>query len=161
MSQIVSNVFYDISDTVGDTFDDLYNAVFPGQAGQNHLTVDMFLVNSYAGAYGVGYDSAGGLLMSMADILAFDCGGAAGCTGRIDTLAHALGHNFGWVPASCIDYAGASHPGHFNDPNNLMASGSVRNIPTTLADINPDGFGLAGCPRRTSITHAKAACCVM
>ena len=54
ISQIASDAFYDISDTVGDTFDDLYNSVFPGLAGLNHSTVDMFLVNSYDGAYGVG-----------------------------------------------------------------------------------------------------------
>nr|WP_315209156.1 PEP-CTERM sorting domain-containing protein [uncultured Albidiferax sp.] len=143
VQQIISNAFYDISDNaVGDTFDDLYNSVFPGMANNNHSTVAMFLVNSYDGSYGVGYSGAGGLVMSMSDILGFDCNGAAGCTGRIDTLAHELGHNFGLIPENFPDYAGSADPGHSNDPNNLMAGGGIRNVPTTLADINPDGLGL-------------------
>lgn len=147
VSTIVSNQFYDISDTVGDTFDDLYNSVFPGMAGNNYSTVDMFLVNSYDGAYGVGYSGAGGLIMSMADILSFDCGGAAGCTGRIDTLAHEIGHNLGLVPENFPDYAGAADPGHSLDPNTLMAGGGSRNVPTTLADIAPDGLGYDWLPQ--------------
>jgi len=154
VSTIVSDAFYDISDTAGDTFDDLYNSVFPGLAGNNHSTVDMFLVNSYDGAYGVGYSGAGGLIMSMADILDFDCGGAAGCTGRIDTLAHELGHNFGLVPEDFADYAGSADPGHSNNPNNLMAGGGDRNVPTTLADISPDGLGLDQLPQ-THIDFAR------
>jgi len=156
VTQIVSDAFYDISDTVGDTFDDLYNSVFPGLAGINYSTVDMFLVNSYDGAYGVGYDRAGGLIMSMADILGFDCGGAPGCTGRIDTLAHELGHNFGLVPDGFVDYAGASDPGHSLDPNSLMASGTIRNVPTTLDDVNPDGLGLDQLPQ-THIDFARTS----
>jgi len=156
VSKIVSDAFYDISDTVGDTFDDLYNSVFPGLAGINYSTVDMFLVNSYDGAYGVGYDRAGGLIMSMADILGFDCGGAPGCTGRIDTLAHELGHNFGLVPDGFVDYAGASDPGHSLDPNSLMASGTIRNVPTTLDDVNPDGLGLDQLPQ-THIDFARTS----
>ncbi len=144
---IVSDQYYDISDTAGDTFDDLYNSVFPGLAGINYTTVDMFLVNSYDGAYGVGFSGAGGLIMSMADILAFDCGGTAGCTGRIDTLAHEIGHNLGLVPETFPDYAGAADPGHSLDPNTLMAGGDFRNVPTTVADINPDGFGLDVLPQ--------------
>ncbi|MEF7614440.1 PEP-CTERM sorting domain-containing protein [Aquincola sp. MAHUQ-54] len=150
---IVSDQFYDIGDTAGDTFDDLYNSVFPGMAGLNHSTVDMFLVNSYAGAYGVGYDSAGGLIMSMSDIQSFDCNGAAGCTGRIDTLAHEIGHNLGLVPENFPDYAGAEDPGHSLDPSTLMASGGVRNVPTTLADIRPDGLGYGWLPQH-HIDHA-------
>lgn len=144
---IISDQFYDISDTAGDTFDDLYNSVFPGLAGNNRSTVDMFLVNSYADAYGVGYSDAGGLIMSMADILAFDCGGAAGCTGRIDTLAHEIGHNLGLVPEDFPDYAGSDDAGHSLDPNTLMASGGSRNIPVTLSDIRPDGLGYDWLPQ--------------
>ncbi len=149
IQKIFSDAFYDVSDTLaGDTFDDLYDSVFgPGAAGNNQSTVDMFLVNDYEGAYGVGYSGAGGLIMSMSTILGFDCGGAAGCTGRIDTLAHELGHNFGLVPDTFIDYAGAADPGHSSDPDTLMAGGGSRNVPTTLADIDPDGFGLDWLPQ--------------
>ena len=155
VTQIVSDAFYDINDTVaGDSFDDLYNSVFgAGSAGQNHSTVDMFLVNSYDGAYGVGYSGAGGLIMSMLDIISFDCGGAAGCVGRIDTLAHEIGHNLGLVPEDFVDYAGSADPGHSSDPNNLMAGGGDRNVPTGLNDISPDGLGLDTLPQ----THIDLA----
>jgi hypothetical protein len=151
---IVSNQFYDISDTAGDTFDDLYNSVLPGLAGVNFSTVDMFLVNSYAGAYGVGYSGAGGLIMSMSDIQSFDCGGTAGCTGRIDTLAHEIGHNLGLVPENFPDYAGSDDPGHSLDPNTLMAGGASRNVPTTLNDIRPDGLGYDWLPQH-QIDYAR------
>ena len=155
VQQVFSNAFFDISDTVGDTFDDLYASVLgQGLAGQNHTSVDMFLVNSYAGAYDVGYSGAGGLIMSMADILGFDCNGAANCTGRIHTLAHELGHNFGLVPEDFVDYAGAADSGHSIDPNDLMPGGAVRNVPTTLGDIGPDGLGLDGLPQ-THIDFAR------
>jgi hypothetical protein len=56
-------------------------------------------------------------------------------------MAHELGHNFGLDPVTDPQYAGSTDPGHSNDPNQLMASGSIRNVPLTLADINPDGLG--------------------
>lgn len=48
--------------------------------------------------------------------------------GRIDNFAHELGHNFG---IDNIDVA-----------QNLMGSGGVRAIPSSVADINPDGAKL-------------------
>ena len=161
VSKIVSDAFYDISDTVGDTFDDLYNSVFPGLASINYSTVDMFLVNSYDGAYGAGYDRAGGLIMSMADILGFDCGGAPGCTGRIDTLAHELGHNFGLVPDSFVDYAGASDPGHSLDPNSLMAAARFATCPRRSTMSILTAWVWTSCRRPTLILRARAHCFAM
>ena len=141
---INSTAFYNLNDdTPGSTFDDLYNFKFGADtAGTVMDRVDMFLINDYAGAYGVGYSGAGGLVMSMSAISAFDCDGAFGCTGRIDTLAHELGHNFGLVPESAGDYGGDADPGHSTGLNTLMNGGETRNVPTTVADIYPSGQGL-------------------
>lgn len=142
VQQIFSSAFLDLDDNVpGDDFAAL--AAGYGTMGPSATGVDMFLINDYAGAYGVGWYGSGGLVMSMQTIMDFDCGGVAvpGCTGRIDTLAHELGHNFGLTAAADPDH-NPGDPGHSTDPNNLMAGGSYRNVPTTLADINPDGLGL-------------------
>lgn len=127
---INNSLFANIDDGVaGRTFDDL------AHVGGNYLSstmVDMFLVHTIAGAYGEGWIGAGGLAVAMDTILAFAPGG------RIDTMAHELGHNLG------LDVApdpNADGNGHSNDPNQLMASGGIRNIPLTLSDINPDGLG--------------------
>ncbi len=155
IEQIKSSQFYDISDTAGDKFDDLYDFKFGvGMAGNVKNRVDMFLVNNYDGAYGVGYSGAGGLIMAMSTISAFNCGGAAGCTGRVDTLAHELGHNFGLVPEGFVDYAGSSDPGHSTGTNTLMNGGGTRLIPTTFAQIAPDGDGLDLLPQ-THIDFAR------
>jgi len=155
IEQIKSSAFYDISGTAGDKFDDLYNFKFgAGTAGTVLNRVDMFLVNDYANAYGVGYSGAGGLLMSMSSITAFNCAGAAGCTGRVDTLAHELGHNFGLVPESFADYdPNPNDAGHSIGTNTLMASGARRMVPTTAADIAPSGLGLDLLPQ----THIELA----
>ncbi|MBT9610442.1 PEP-CTERM sorting domain-containing protein [Aquabacterium sp.] len=154
--QLLNSSFYNLNDNVdGIRFDDLYNSVFgAGAASTVTDRVDMFLINDYDGAFGVGYSGFGGLVMSMKAIGEFDCGGAAGCTGRVDTLAHELGHNFGLVPESFADYAGEADPGHSTITNTLMASGEVRLIPTTAADIAPDGFGLDLLPQ-THINFAR------
>lgn len=143
VSQIFSTAFLDLADVPGDDFAALHAAY--GTGGPSATGVDMFLINSFAGAFGVGWYGAGGLLMSMQTIMDFDCGAnggppVPGCTGRIDTLAHELGHNFGLTAGNDPDHNPAD-PGHSIDPNNVMAGGSYRNVPTTLADINPDGLG--------------------
>ncbi|WP_442777161.1 PEP-CTERM sorting domain-containing protein [Sphaerotilus montanus] len=103
--------------------------------------IDMFLINDYEGAYGVGWYGTGGLVMSMSTISSFDCSGAAGCTGRIDTLAHEIGHNFGLVAVGS-PYSLTGDTAHSTDNNQLMGPGQTRNVPTTIADINPSGLGL-------------------
>ena len=92
----------------------------------------MYLVNSLVcdscTLFGEAYGGAGGLVINMSAVTEFNGG-----IGRLDTIAHELGHNLGlfeglgWVN------------GHDNsNPNYLMASGSVRNVPSSLAEICPD-----------------------
>ena len=52
-----------------------------------------------------------------------------GGIGRLDTIAHELGHVLGLV--------------HTSTSTDLMASGSVRSIPNSLNQIFPDGADLA------------------
>lgn len=50
--------------------------------------VDMFLVHTITGLYGEGWRGRGGLAIAMDTVMAFNAG-----LGRIDTVAHELGHN--------------------------------------------------------------------
>ncbi|MSO99676.1 MAG: PEP-CTERM sorting domain-containing protein [Acetobacteraceae bacterium] len=134
VSKVFNSGFYDINDGVaGDGFADLAAAY--GTHGPSATNVDMFLVNTVAGAFGEGWFGAGGLVMAMQTIMNFNGG-----LGRIDTLAHEIGHNLGLEPASLGGDAGGHVPSNATN-DSLMASGAWRNVPTTLADINPDGLG--------------------
>jgi hypothetical protein len=137
---INSTLFSTIDDTSGSghTFWDL-NSLY---GGPSMTTVDMFLVRNldFNSAYGEGWLGFGGLVMNMDLVMAFNGG-----TGRIDTIAHELGHNFGLVqPDQGGDAGSHSDSSH---PDYLMASGAWRNVPATLADINPDGFKLDKLPQ--------------
>lgn len=92
--------------------------------------VDMFLVHTVAGAYGEGWWGAGGLVMAMDTIMGYSS------VGRIDTMAHELGHNFGLATPSDPEYGSG---GHTTNANELMASGGIRNVPQLLSDIAPNG----------------------
>jgi hypothetical protein len=133
--QINSTFFSTIDDNVaGNGFGDLH-ALY-GAGGPSSTTVDMFLVHVLAGAFGEAYAGAGGIILSMDAIMAFNGG-----LGRIDTVAHELGHNLGLVP----DSLGGSN-GHTSVADQLMASGNVRTVPGTIADIFPNGAGLDKIP---------------
>lgn len=124
VSNINSTAFSSINDAVpGDGFVDLVTSY--GSMGPSSSVVDMFLVRTVAGAYGQGWLGAGGLVIAMDTVMAFNGG-----LGRIDTIAHELGHNLG------LDH---TTPGN----NYLMTSGATRTVPTTIANITPDGLGLS------------------
>lgn len=136
VTQINSSAFLHIDDgVVGDRFADLHAAY--GTGGPSMSIIDMFLVQTVAGAFGEAWLGAGGLVMSMADVMAFNGG-----LGRIDTIAHELGHNFGLV---AVDIGGDG-TGHSTSPNHLMAAGGIRQVPASLADISPNGQGLDHLP---------------
>ncbi len=137
---IDSTLFSTIDDTAGSghTFEDLDDL----EGGPSSTTVDMFLVHDVDSnsAYGEGWMGAGGLVINMDLVMAFNGG-----LGRIDTIAHELGHNLGLVPPSLGgDSGGHSDSSH---PNYLMASGGWRNVPATMADINPNGSQLDQIPQ--------------
>jgi len=136
VGQFNSTAFSYINDSVaGDTFADLHAAY--GTHGPSTTIVDIFLIHTVAGAYGEGWYGQGGLVIAMDDVMSFNGG-----LGRIDTIAHELGHNFGLVPVSL----GGDSGGHSASADYLMAAGGTRSVPVTLADINPDGLGLDKIP---------------
>lgn len=89
----------------------------------------MYLANTISGVYGNAWLNGGGLAISMSYVMGFNAP-----IGRLDTIAHELGHNLG------LDVGAGSSGGHSTNANYLMATGGgFRNIPTGLADICPDG----------------------
>lgn len=133
VAQIHSTAFGYLDDNVaGDGFADLHAGY--GSMGPSATTIDMFLVREVAGSfYGQAWYGMGGFVMSMDTVMNFNGG-----LGRVDTIAHELGHNFGLVPVGLGGDAG----GHSSVANFLMARGEIRSVPATLADIAPDGLGL-------------------
>jgi hypothetical protein len=145
VQNINSTNFTGIDDSVtGKGFSDLGAAY--GTHGASTTTVDLFLthtVRSVSGivnppsvlVYGEGYFGYGGIVIGMDTVMAYNGG-----LGRIDTIAHELGHNLGLVPQGALGGdAGGHSPGH---PSYLMADGASRNVPATLANIAPSGLGL-------------------
>jgi hypothetical protein len=102
---------------------------FTGALGGTGTT--MYLVNNLAcnacTLYGEAYLNAGGLVINMGDVMSFNAG-----VGRLDTIAHELGHNLG------LDVGAGSSNGHSTNANYLMAAGSIRNVPTGLGQICPE-----------------------
>ncbi|MCA9287039.1 MAG: hypothetical protein KDA05_00555 [Phycisphaerales bacterium] len=94
------------------------------QQNANANVINMYFVNSqYADpgevVYGRAWPGANGIVISD-PTFAF-----AGGVGRLDTLAHEIGHNLG------LPHAGGAL--------RLMADGNVRSIPGALGDIFPNG----------------------
>jgi len=89
----------------------------------------MYLANTLTpGLFGNAWLNGGGLAINMSAVMGFNSP-----IGRLDTIAHEIGHNLG------LDVGPGSSGGHSTDPDYLMASGAIRNIPNSLAQICPDG----------------------
>jgi hypothetical protein len=87
-------------------------------------TLFAFFANTLDGSiYGNAWLGANGSALDASLISSFNGG-----IGRRDTFAHELGHNLGLI--------------HYEFANNVMASGGVRAVPSSVADINPDGAQL-------------------
>lgn len=110
--------------------DSASNSFFNLSGGGNLTSVTMWLVNTVKGNYGESWAGAGGLVIAMDSVMGYSA------VGRVDTIAHELGHNLGLVASSI-----GGDSGWHDDSNHsyLMASGGVRNIPQTLGDVCPDG----------------------
>ena len=93
--------------------------------------LNMWFVDQIESASGIVFGTAwvgsNGVLISD-ETFSFNGG-----LGRIDTIAHEIGHNLGLRHRSFG--AGGS--------NNLMTTGTVRNVPSSIEDITPDGANLA------------------
>jgi hypothetical protein len=108
-----------------------------GAFGRNPLStrttgpINLWFVESIfplegANTLGLGWIGQNGIVIDD-DILAFNNG-----IGRLDTVAHEIGHNLG------LTHGGFGAGGR----NNLMTEGTFRNVPSSLDDITPDGARL-------------------
>jgi len=99
--------------------------------------VDVIQTSTGLIQFGNAWIGLNGVLISD-DILGFNNG-----AGRIDVIAHEIGHNLG-LRHSTLGAGG---------PDNVLSGGSVRTIPDSIDDIFPDGAGLS---RLTSAQIEKA-----
>ncbi|MEL6333170.1 MAG: zinc-dependent metalloprotease family protein [Cyanobacteria bacterium J06626_26] len=99
--------------------------------------VDVIQTSTGLIQFGNAWIGLNGVLISD-DILDFNNG-----AGRIDVIAHEIGHNLG-LRHSTLGAGG---------PDNVLSGGSVRTIPDSIDDIFPDGAGLS---RLTSAQIEKA-----
>ena len=136
VAQINSTGFSFLSNSVvGDGFADL--AAAHGSRGPSSSVIDLFLVRTLAGLFGEAWQGQGGMAIAMDEVMAFNGG-----MGRIDTIAHELGHNLGLVSV----FLGGDADGHSSLAEFLMGSGIWRNVPASITDIAPDGLGLDQIP---------------
>ncbi len=106
------------------------NALFTGankQADANALVISMWFVTSIndCGGMGPAFGCAtisGNRIAIDNDVFTFNAG-----VGRLDTIAHEIGHSLG------LDHAGTA---------DFLMRGAGRTIPGAIGDINPDGAKL-------------------
>ena len=135
VAQINSTGFSFLSGVAGDDFAGLAGAY--GSRGPSSTVIDLFLVHTLTGLFGEAWQGQGGMVIAMDAVMAFNGG-----LGRIDTIAHELGHNLGLVPV----FLGGDAGGHSSLAEFLMGSGVWRSVPGTIADIAPNGLGLDQIP---------------
>jgi hypothetical protein len=104
--------------------------------------VTMYLVQTIGGAFGNAWLDGGGLAIAMQPVLAFNGG-----IGRLDTIAHEIGHNLGLPHTDQVNPGPASQWANY-----LMATGGVRNVPTNISQICP-----AAAPCRDFLSAAEIA----
>jgi hypothetical protein len=115
-------------DTSTAEFNNLTTGAGHGQSA-NPLVLNMFFVqtlNLSSTFFGLASVGANGIAIADA-IFSFNSG-----IGRLDTIAHEIGHNLG-LGHTDFGAGGA---------NNVMSSGGVRSIPSSINDIFPDGAQL-------------------
>lgn len=132
--------FLGISTFMSDTYVNLassdFSALVTGIGHQQHANanvLNMYFVNTIASmsggtTYGIGFLGGNGIAIASDSVNAFNGG-----IGRLDTIAHEIGHNLG---LGHNDFGAGS-------ADNVMTSGGSRTVPTSLAQITPDGLGLS------------------
>ncbi|MEO1592855.1 MAG: zinc-dependent metalloprotease family protein [Cyanobacteria bacterium J06632_22] len=149
LNQLNNSAYLNVSDS---EFSDL---AFSGSAGafgrhprstRDTGPINMWFVddiNSTSGTgsiqYGSAWIDANGVLISD-DILNF------GVNGRIDVIAHEVGHNLG-LRHTTLGAGGA---------NNIMSDGNTRSVPNTVNDIVPDG-AMLGQLTNAQINRARSS----
>ncbi|GJJ02395.1 hypothetical protein RugamoR64_29330 [Duganella rhizosphaerae] len=119
-----------INNTAAQSVPSVTNLSVPGNGqSADPATINMWFAQNMPSTpgtvlFGNAYVGGNGVAINSSAVNAFNGG-----IGRIDTLAHELGHNLG------LDHTDFGAGG----ANNLLTTGSVRNIPGGLGDITPSG----------------------
>ena len=103
------------------------------QQNADSSVINMFFVNGIVAPpgqviFGVGFLGGNGVAINATAVNAFNGG-----VGRLDTVAHEIGHNLN------LDHDDFGAGG----ADNLMTAGASRSVPSSLADITPDGSSLS------------------
>jgi Metallo-peptidase family M12B Reprolysin-like len=129
VTKINSSNFSSIDDY--NELSDLFYNPGNGQSSSSK-TLNMWFVNQLfpdplSITFGIAEVGGNNLAVNSIDIVNYNNG-----NGRIDTIAHEIGHNLG-LEHNNYGAGGA---------NNLMTAGSLRTVPASIFDINPDGAKL-------------------